>query len=313
MILITGASGYLGARIANYLLESENKIILGVRSKNQIIPKELENCEIVEINMEDQLSLQLACKEVKTILHLAGMNSADSKLDPKKAILVNSKGTLNLLNAAKLAQVNNFIYFSTAHVYGSPLVGYFDEDSELRPEHPYSISNHYAENYILSSSKDSCLNCTIFRLSNAVGRPLNKESSCWSLITNDLCKSSVTDKKLCLNSNRLLQRDFISIDEVCRVILFFINNNQFSKKTEIYNLSSGVSINLESLTDLIAARTDRVLGYTPKIIFESNAKYSSKYTLNISNKKLKKLGFNPSRSIIDDIDDLLILCKTWFQ
>ena len=234
-------------------------------------------------------------------------------MNPDKAILINSKGTLNLLNAARLAKVRNFIYFSTAHVYSSPLIGNITETSELRPAHPYSISNQIAEKYVLNASEEGSINCVIFRLTNAVGRPLNKEANCWSLVVNDLCKSAATIRKLYLNSSKLNQRDFISISDVCSVVLFFLNNKLFAKNGEIYNISSGFSTSLDDLTKIIVSRSRKKLGYSPEVSFNFVDKTNSQFDLSISNKKLKKLGFNPSGSIIDEIDDLLIHCKTWYQ
>ena len=80
-----------------------------------------------------------------------------------------------------------------------PLTGFMNEKSQVNPSHSYSISNQIAENYVLAASDDKNLNCTIFRLSNAVGRPLNKGTNCWSLVTNDLCKSVICNRKIQYN------------------------------------------------------------------------------------------------------------------
>ena len=313
MILITGGLGYLGARIANYLINSEKKVLLGVRSNTNVIPDELKESEVCIVDMEDQISLRKACNGVDTIIHLAGMNSEDCMRDPEKAILINSKGTFDLLNAAKESKVKNFIYFSTAHVYRSPLTGFINEKSQVNPSHSYSISKQIAENYVLAASDDENLNCIIFRLSNAVGSPLNKEANCWSLVTNNLCKAVFSKRKLQLNSNRQDKRDFISITDICRVVLFFLDKQLFLHNSEIYNLSSGNSITLADLAELIVARSTKILGCTPEVIFNSTETISTSSDLKVSNIKLKKLGFNFSGSIIDEIDDLLIHCKTWYQ
>mgnify|MGYP001223501785 FL=1 len=313
MILITGGLGYLGARIANYLIHSEKKVLLGIRSGANNIPDTLKDCEVCIVDLEDQENLNRACNGVDTVIHLAGMNAKDCSLDPEKAILINGIGTLNLLNAAKLAKVKNFIYFSTVHVYGPTLAGFYSEDSQTNPVHPYSISNQIAENYVLSTSDNSDLNCTIFRLSNAVGSPLNKEVNCWSLVMNDLCKSIASIGTLELNSSKKSRRDFISISEVCRVILFFLDNKISSKSCEIYNLSSGVSISLEELAYLVAARAKVFFGRESEIKFNYIEDSTLSLNLDISNKKLKEMGIELSPSIIDDVDDLHKCCSQWFN
>ena len=123
-VLITGGFGYLGGRIATELASKPGLAIrLGSR-KIQLPPTWLPQAEVAAMNILDPASLMSAMQGVRVVVHLAAMNENECLADPNKATLINTLGTLNVLQAAIDAGVKRFIYFSTAHIYGAPLVGH---------------------------------------------------------------------------------------------------------------------------------------------------------------------------------------------
>jgi UDP-glucose 4-epimerase len=293
MILVTGGSGYLGGRIVKYLRHLGIQVKVGDRDI-----------------FTDQTSLEEACRGISAIIHLAAVNAQDSKENPEKALMVNSFGTLRLLMAAEKQRVEKFIYFSTVHIYGSPLKGSIDEISLPRPLHHYSITHRVAEDYVLEANQRGKLSGVIFRLSNAVGAPINKTSNCWMLVVNDLCKQVIIHHKMNLHSEESEERDFISISEVCVALSFALK--QDSLDGEIVNISSGKSISLKDLTNLISDRAVKILGYKPTVNFIKKSK-NKQNKLIISNEKLKKVGLLLDPDISHEIDQLLLSCNQWFR
>jgi len=140
MILITGGLGYLGGRIAKYLLNSGERVrVASRRSATKFELEKLNDCEFVAINLLDRDSLEAACHGVKSIVHLGAMNAKDSEERPDEALMVNGLGSLKLIESAIKKNVKNFLYFSTVHIYGFPLKGVISESTVPRPLHPYSI------------------------------------------------------------------------------------------------------------------------------------------------------------------------------
>ena len=303
MVLITGGSGYLGGRISSCLIQLGYKVRIG-KSFNS-------NSNGFPIDFTDDNSLNSACDGISSIIHLASMNAQSCFDSPEEALLVNSLGTLKLLNAAKKNKVSKLLYFSTAHVYGSPLIGEINEESLPRPLHPYSISHRVAEDYILEEVYKKKLTASVFRLTNAVGPPITPQVNCWMLVANDLCRQAVTSKSIKVNSSKLSQRDFIPISSVCSIASSWLNSNILDGK--VVNLSSGVSITLESLATLIAERSEIVLGFKPQIYFLNNSIEIDTKRLTISNKKLNDLGLEINNDLSDEIDQLLINCNKWFS
>ena len=293
-LLVTGGSGYLGGRIVEYLTQKGYSVRVGGRDI-----------------FTDRKSLESSCYGIKTIIHLAAMNAQDCAKDPETALIVNGLNSLRLLSAAEYMGVTKFLYFSTAHIYSSPLVGKLSEDNLPNPTHPYSITHRLAEDYVLEANARGKLSGIIFRLTNAVGTPVKQNANCWMLVVNDLCKQVILDKKMKLRSTETVRRDYLPISTVTNAIYYALQGNMMAQG--IYNLSSGRTMTLRELTNLIADRAENLLGFRPDVEFEKNAIEESADQLEISNSKLISSGFKEKTNISDEIDQLLLNCNSWFH
>jgi|TARA_Y100000294_G_scaffold68314_1_gene64685 UDP-glucose 4-epimerase len=294
MILITGGNGYLGGRVTEYLTQIGIPTRVGERSI-----------------FNNDASLEKACDQITTIIHLAGMNAQDCEEDPEAALMVNGLNTLRLIKAAEKCNVTKIIYFSTVHVYGSPLTGVLSEDSFPCPLNPYSITHRLAEDYVLEADKKQMITGVIFRLCNVVGSPVRVDTNCWMLIANDLCWQVVKDQRMEIQSEGSIQRDFIPITTVCSALMFAMDQKMLDG--EIVNISSGHTYSLRELTEFIADRAVKILGIRPVIHFFKNSKGSNvnENRFVISNRKLKECGFKIETDLTNEIDNLLQNCQQW--
>ena len=311
MILITGGSGYLGGRLAEFLSTSQVKpVVLATKNKNYYLPEQLNHCKIAYLDVTNIKSIRNALKNVTDVIHLAALNAEQSLADPEKAKRVNVQGTLNLLENSKGTTVKRFIYISTAHIYGAPLAGFIDESTIPKPSHPYATTHYYAEQNVLSVNEDEKISGTVLRLSNAVGAPIVKDVNCWMLVINDLIRQIIQTNAMCFKSSRTVKRNFISINEVCRAVDFILNS-KLEKLKGIYNLGSDTSISLGDLAYIIAQRASIKLGIKPEISFHDNSvKLSNE--LFYSTKKIQSEGFRIDNDLEFEIDNLLKYCKKWF-
>ena len=311
IILVTGGLGFLGGRISEYLIKNNKKVRIGTRKKPERIPEALLSCEIVEMDFTDDFSIQKACKNVAVIVHLAALNSSDCDNDPELALLIDSLGTLKLLEAAKRSKVESFLYFSTSHVYGHNLSGLLSERSVSRPVSHYAITHRIAEDYVLKFNNAFLSSC-VFRLTNVIGSPLDKSGSSLNLLANDLCKKIAVGQEPVVHSNKFIVRDFISIQNILKSTLFFIDN--FIGKSlggEIINISSSKSLTLEHLSDIIIKRAKKILKYDARIHFKDESAGVNISKFIISNKKAEEYGFNFDSEICDDIDCMLANYRKW--
>ena len=109
----------------------------------------------------------------------------------------NVKKTLSLSDKGR---IENFIYFSSIHVYGDNLVGKVTERTNPKPNHPYGESHKNAEDVILKFTFVDQVNICILRLSNSYGYPYWLESNCWDLVINDICKMAAQNNDMFLKS-----------------------------------------------------------------------------------------------------------------
>ena len=279
-VLVIGGLGNLGSRITEYLLGKVEKITVSTRKRN--LKKYFSNKLVNFIRIRwNQKFIDNLVKDSDAIIFSAGFNAKDSVLKKKEALDF-SKYSMNLITKAiSKYPIKTFIFISTAHVYDSFLSGKINEDSKTKNNHPYAKSKLISENILLKSIDIKHTNLKIIRLSNAVGYPLFKDNKVWNLFVNDVIRQSITKKTVQINSSLLTQRNFIAISEVCRFILYILENQNFLRKRKIINLGSNKSYSLKDMISLIQ-----------KLSINHNIKFSINYKNNINTNEKFKLDYN---------------------
>ena len=303
-ILVTGGFGYLGGRIVSYLSGKGHKVAIGTRNKER-----LSEPNTVLTDFENQALLTAKFNDFDTIVHLAGMNEIEAAKNPEAALYTTATYTLRAVQAAKLAGISRFIYFSTVHVYGSPLSGVIKENSPTRASHPYSISHRAAEDFVFQAHREGSLNGTIFRLSNGYGFPESPTVNRWTLLVNDLCRQVALTGQITLKSSGLQYRDFIPLADVCSAVNHFITAP--CQDNPIFNLGSGQSITVLDVANLIAERYKVVTGNKAVMNIPKAKVNENPLSFNLSVEKLKSAGVSTHSILNSEIDELIKRCIQW--
>lgn len=153
MILITGATGFIGSRMAQRLHEQGKQVrLLGRLSnaveRNRATTLQALGLPVREVDVtEDELASHV--EGVDLVIHLAAAqheaNQPESYFEK-----VNVQGTRRLLEASIAAKVRRFVYGSTIGVYGQALDGEIDENSRVAPDNHYGRSKLAAEQLVRS-------------------------------------------------------------------------------------------------------------------------------------------------------------------
>jgi UDP-glucose 4-epimerase len=311
MILITGGSGYLGGRLAEHLCKMQSKKVVYTFKKNiydfsEILP----NCEARFLDITDNETIDQALDGITEVIHLISLNAQDSAADPLMAREINTNGTDSLIQSCVKKSIKRFIYISTAHIYGSPLAGTINEESVPNATHPYSFTHLDAEKIILKKANNTETVPTILRLSNAVGTPLTPNTNCWMLVVNDIIKQLVTTNAMTFTSHSSIERDYVSISQITHTIDYILKAPKSSFEG-IYNLGSGKSMTLESLSDLIKKRARLALGFDAPVYFPDD-KMNIIEPLYYSISKIEQAGVIIDRNLNNEIDNLIMNSKKWF-
>ena len=295
-ILISGASGYLGARLCNEL-KKEHHVIAITRNpdKFNLFNQKIADEIIILKRFDHNFLEKVIDSKPEIFIHLISLDSKNSNSNPLNSFDVNVGNTFKLLNHLKDSKtLKKFIYFSTIHVYNSSLEK-IDELTKPNPNNFYSLTHFLSEEIINYFNKEANFKCINLRLSNSYGEPVFENENCWKLVVNELVKTANEKKVISLNGEGLTSRDFIHYSDICDAInkLIILDNSKFNHNT--YNLSSGNSLLLIELAELINNEFKGEI----KISIKSNEAYLPSIKKNISkttysNQRIKSLiKFNP--------------------
>jgi len=320
-VLITGACGYLGARLSKYLSE-KGYSITAFDSVNPPMDSEWVSLlqEIVIGDICDEIEVvELAKKDFDTVIHLISLDHHKSEGDPSFVNSINVMPTWNLLNEFSKYGLKKFIYFSTFQIYGKVPHEKITEDYIPSPKNSYGLTHLLSENICNYYNDKTEINCINVRLSNSYGSPVFIKNNCWWLVINDLCKTAYENSKITLLSNGSPQRDFIHVSDVCKGIKVLINTDKKNVKNNTYHISSG-----QTLTILELAHTVKEiykLRYNKDIpVLLPNKKVSQNpdenlgiERYNVNNSKLVSLGFTAEISLPDGINEIFNYLENGYE
>jgi len=171
-ILVTGGAGYIGSHMVLALADAGERVVvldnLSTGFAWAVDPRAI----LVEGDTGDDALLARLLEEhtVEAIIHFAGsIVVPDSVADPLGYYLNNTVKSRTLIAAAVSAGVPNFIFSSTAAVYGNPAVTPVPEDADLKPMSPYGSSKLMTEIMLADTARAHPLRYVALRYFNVAG------------------------------------------------------------------------------------------------------------------------------------------------
>ena len=148
-VLVTGAGGFIGSHLVEYLLLKGARVRAFVRYNSRGDPgllrmlsaQDLARVEIVAGDLQDEHAVRKAIKGMQTVFHLGSMISIPySYVHPVEVARTNYLGALNILTASQELGVERVIHTSSSEVYGTALRTPMSESHPLQGQSPYSAS-----------------------------------------------------------------------------------------------------------------------------------------------------------------------------
>jgi len=146
-ILVTGATGKVGSRLAKRLAQRSDQVRALVRDHARAADLRDDRIELVQGDLLDADSLTAAVRGVDVVVHCAAFFRGATA---EQAHAVNDIGTQRLASAAAAASVKRFIFTSTGLVYGSTGGRLVGEDDDCAPSLAYPMSKLAAERFLLA-------------------------------------------------------------------------------------------------------------------------------------------------------------------
>ena len=237
-ILVTGASGFIGKALVRGLQRASYDVIqLSSKDGDITDPGTLKG---------------LAAAGFSRVFHLAGRTYVpDSWSNPMAFYRTNVLGTANVLEWCKTARVP--VTYVSTYLYGIPDRLPVAEDSPIRPNNPYALSKHLAEQLCGSYHAIHGIPITVLRPFNAYGIGQDQKFLIPTIVRQALLEPVIVVKDLAP------RRDFIYLDDLVDALIRTVESD---KGYRVYNIGSGESRSVKEVIEVaqsIAQTTKKVV------------------------------------------------------
>ena len=250
-VLVTGADGFIGSHLAEYLAESGYDVRAFVyynsfNSWGWLDHSGLSNkMEIVTGDIRDENAVRNAVKGVDCVFHLAALIAIPySYLAPASYVDTNIHGTLNVVQAARDFEIPKVVHTSTSEVYGTAEFVPITELHPLKGQSPYSASKIGADQIAISYHRS-------FETPVAICRPFNTYGPRQSAraVIPTVISQVAAGKKQIMMGDLTPTRDFNFVQDTVRGFEAIAK----SDKTvgEVVNLGTGFEISIKETVELI--------------------------------------------------------------
>ncbi|MGB7841684.1 MAG: SDR family oxidoreductase [Salinimicrobium sp.] len=255
-ILVTGGAGFIGSNLCEKLLELDAEVICldnfstGKRENLSVFinhPK----FTLIEGDIRNMEDCKKAVAGVDFVLHEAALGSVPRSInDPITSNDVNISGFLNMLVAARDAEVKRFVYAASSSTYGDSEALPKVEDKIGKPLSPYAITKYVNELYADIFHQTYGMDTIGLRYFNVFGRKQDPNGAYAAVIPKFVMQFMAHENPV-INGDGTYSRDFTYIDNVVQMNLLALTTDNENALNEVYNTAVGDRTNLKELTQLL--------------------------------------------------------------
>ena len=221
--LVTGAAGFIGSNLVEYLLHFGARV-KGLDNFSNGFKKNIKlfegnpNWSFTEGDIRDLEICQHACKGVDFVFHEAALGSVPRSIEnPINTNSANIDGFLNMLVAARDNDVKRFIYAASSSTYGDSKALPKVEENIGKPLSPYAITKYVNELYADVFHKTYGLDCIGLRYFNVFG-PKQDPKGAYAAVIPLFIDALISNTPPKIHGDGLQTRDFTFIENVVQMI-----------------------------------------------------------------------------------------------
>jgi len=269
-ILVVGGAGYIGSHMVKMLGSSGNDVIvldsLEKGYQDAVLYGDLVIGDLADFQHLDQL---FSDHTFDGVMHFASyIEVGESVADPSRYYRNNVCNTQNLLDAMVKYSVNNFVFSSSAAIFGEPEYTPIDESHSKKPINPYGQSKFIVEQMLSDYDKAYGLKSVALRYFNAagadpegeLGERHNPESHLIPLILQAASGRREAISVFGSDYNTpdgTCVRDYIHINDLCDAHLLALDELQKTGQSERYNLGNGQGFSVKQVIDTAIKTTNQ--------------------------------------------------------
>jgi len=255
-ILVTGGAGFIGSNLCEELLKYNCKVIcfdnFSTGKMENILPlSENERFRLVVGDIRNIEDCRKIVEGVDYILHEAALGSVPRSIkDPITTNDVNVSGFLNMLVAAKDANVKRFIYAASSSTYGDSASLPKMEDAIGKPLSPYAITKYINELYTDVFSRTYGIECIGLRYFNVFGQRQDPYGV-YAAVIPLFVKKLMNHESPVINGDGENSRDFTYIKNVVQMNLLALTTTNRDALNTVYNTAFGERTTLNQLVSYL--------------------------------------------------------------
>ena len=306
-VLITGGAGFIGGHLAEQFAGSGHDVTVldnldpyyeeGIKRHNVEAAREAAtesdgSYEFVEGSVTDSDTVERLVEGTDVVYHQAAQAGVRTSVEnPRKPHSVNVDGTLNVLDAARDADVERVINASSSSVYGKPVSLPYDEDHPTEPVSPYGASKLAAEQYARVYHEVYGLPTVSLRYFTVYGPRMRPNMAFTNFVSRCLHGEPPV-----IYGDGSKTRDFTYVEDVVRANETLLRADDADG--EVLNVGSTTTIDIETLATEIRDRIDPSL----ELVYDDPREGDAEHTHADVSKARDLLGYEPTVSIREGIE-----------
>jgi UDP-glucose 4-epimerase len=247
-VLVTGGGGFIGSHVVDRLIgRGDTPRIFDLSASPYHSPLEVET---FTGSITDPANLDLAMRDCDAVIHLAAVADVGHVLaDPVLAEEVNTRGTLNVLEAACRAKVGRVVYGSTTWVYSDCVEQEVDEETPIpAPRHLYTATKLAGETYCAGYAELYDLESTVLRF----GIPYGPRARAAGVVAK-FTDLAFEGKPLTIAGDGSTTRSFIYVEDLADGIVAALAPEAAGRT---YNLSGDEVVTILEIAERVQENTD---------------------------------------------------------
>ena len=326
--LVTGCAGFIGSNLLETLLLLDQKVV-GLDNfatghqhnldevKGQVSASQWQNFNFIEGDIRNLDDCTKAVGTIKNsvdyILHQAALGSVPRSIaDPILTNSANITGFLNMLVAAKEAQVSSFVYAASSSTYGDHPALPKVEENIGKPLSPYAVTKYVNELYAEVFNKTYDLNTTGLRYFNVFGKRQDPDGA-YAAVIPKWTAAMIENHDVFINGDGETSRDFCFVENAVQANILAATNvppyvtahpeREAVEGSQVYNVALGDRTTLNTLFDsLKSALQSNGIDYQKTPVYRDFRVGDVRHSQADISKAKSLIGFQPEFKIQQGID-----------
>lgn len=302
--VVTGGAGFIGSHLVERLLGDGHTVVVcdnfsNGRRENLAHLADNARLSIHAIDIADADAVRPLVAGAHWVFHLAALaDIVPSIVTPLPYHRANVDGTIAVIEAARAARVERFVYAASSSCYGIPEMFPTPEDAPVRPMYPYALTKALGERYVLHWHQVYHLPTVSLRLFNVYG-PRARTSGTYGAVFGVFLAQLRAGKPFTVVGDGTQTRDFTFVTDV--VDAFMRAAAQPGIAGEVFNVGSGGTYSVNELVRLLGGTKVHI----PKRPGEPDCTFAD------TRKIRSALGWEPHVSFAEGVRIMLAHIDDW--